>query len=170
MHHASQNIRGHALNRPSQSPALGGWRGCLFRTIRGSLPEAALELIEKRIYQGHGKFFKLYLGVLMPDHVHLIIQPLPTGEYDHSLEHPKRIYYTLGQIVKGIKGASARDINTLLGTTGSLWQDERLDRLIRNEIEYIEKYRYILYNPVKAGLIEPYEEYRFYLRPPPGAD
>ena len=137
-----------------------------FRSSRGVLPDAALELIEKRIYFGHGKFFRLFLGVIMPDHVHLIIQPLPTGKFDTSLDRPHAIYYTLGEICKGIKGASARDINKLLGTTGSVFQDERFDRIIRNEKEYLEKYRYILYNPVKAGLIEAYGEYRFYLRPP----
>ncbi|HWF44323.1 MAG TPA: transposase [Candidatus Kapabacteria bacterium] len=137
-----------------------------WRSIRGALPEEALALVEKRIYAGHGKFFRLYAGVIMPDHVHLIIQPLPTGEYDRLLDHPRAIYYTLAQIVKGIKGASARDINLLLGTSGSVWQDERYDRIIRNENEYLEKYRYVLYNPVKAGLIEPWQEYRFYLSPP----
>ena len=137
-----------------------------FRTIRGALPDEALAIVQKRIYQGHGKFFQLFLGVVMPDHVHLIIKPLPTGDYDRSLDHPRMIYYTVGEIVKGIKGSSARDINKLLGWTGSLWQDERFDRIIRNEKEFLEKYRYILYNPVKAGLIEPWEEYKFYLRPP----
>ncbi len=137
-----------------------------FRSIRGTLPDAALERVEKRIYIGHGKFFRLYLGVIMPDHVHLIIQPLPSGKFDTALDYPRAIYYTIGEICKGVKGASARDINKLLGTSGSVFQDERFDRILRNEKEYLEKYRYILYNPVKAGLIEPYEDYRFYLRPP----
>jgi putative transposase len=140
-----------------------------WRSIRGVLPDEALELIEKRIYAGHDKFFRLYTGVIMPDHVHFIIQPLPTGEYNRLLDHPQTIYYSVGDIVKGIKGSSARDINLLLGTRGSVWQDERYDRILRNEKEYFEKYRYIQYNPdnpVKAGLIEPWGEYRFYLRPP----
>ncbi|HZK75978.1 MAG TPA: hypothetical protein VFD13_03635 [Candidatus Kapabacteria bacterium] len=145
-----------------------GWRVYFvtFRSIRGSLPDAALELIEKRIYFGHGKYFRLFLGVIMPDHVHLIIQPLPSEKFDTTLDYPRAIYYSLGEICKGIKGASARDINQLLGTTGSVFQDERFDRILRNEKEYLEKYRYILYNPVKAGLIEPYGKYRFYLYPP----
>jgi hypothetical protein len=75
-------------------------------------------------------------------------------------------YYSLSEIVKGIKGASARDINLVLGRRGPLWQDERWDRLLRNEHEYLEKYRYILYNPVKARLIEAFQKYPFYVFPP----
>ncbi len=137
-----------------------------FRSARGTLPPAALEMIERRIYFGHNKFFRLFLGVIMPDHVHLLIQPLPTGELDTLLDYPRKVYYIIGEIMKGIKGSAARDINRGLGTTGSVFQDERFDRIIRNEKEYLEKYRYILYNPVKAGLIEPFGEYRFYLYPP----
>ncbi len=131
-----------------------------WRSVRGELPEAARECLEKRIYAGHGVWFTLYVGVIMPDHVHLIIQPLPIKE-SNPIEYP-----ALGMILRGIKGSSARDINALLGTTGSVWQDERFDRIIRNEKEFAEKYRYILYNPVKAGLIQPWEMYRFYLWPP----
>jgi REP element-mobilizing transposase RayT len=99
----------------------------------------------------------------MPDHVHLIIQPLPAQEPQIGRVTE---YYSLSEIVKGIKGASARDINLVLGRRGPLWQDERWDRLLRNEHEYLEKYRYILYNPVKARLIEAFQEYPFYVFPP----
>jgi REP element-mobilizing transposase RayT len=138
-----------------------------FRSLRGALPNEALELTEKRIYAGHGKWFTLFLGVLMPDHAHLIIQPLPTGKtgFQKNDPLPRMTYFGLGDILKGIKGASARDINLHLVTQGSVWQSDRFDRILRNEKEYLEKYRYILYNPVKASLIQPWEEYRFYLRP-----
>ncbi len=43
---------------------------------------------------------------------------------------------------------------------GSLWQDERFDRIVRDEAEFIEKWEYIAKNPIKAGLAETVDEYR----------
>src|SRR2546423_15508139 len=80
-----------------------------FRSIRGPLPDEALELLERRIYEGHDKWYRLFAGVIMPDHVHFIIQPIPTGKigYEHPDPLPRMLYYGLGDIIKGIKGGSA---------------------------------------------------------------
>ncbi len=56
--------------------------------------------------RGHGTRFQLHAAVIMPDHVHLLLTPLPdeTG-WPHGLP----------AILKLIKGASARSVNNLLG-------------------------------------------------------
>ncbi len=44
---------------------------------------------------------------------------------------------------------------------GKLWQDENLDRVIRDEKELLEKINYIANNPIKANLAEEYEDYKW---------
>jgi hypothetical protein len=45
-------------------------------------------------------------------------------------------------------------VNESRGARGSLWQDESWDRILRNQDEMEEKLRYMLNNPVEAGLVE----------------
>jgi putative transposase len=66
----------------------------------------------------------------MPDHVHLLAQPLP-GE--------KETFINLGKIIKSIKSYSARQINQLRGRQGSLWQAENYDGIVRDEAEFLKK-------------------------------
>jgi len=91
----------------------------------------------------NGKKWTLYAAVVLPDHVHVLAQPLcrdDGGAFD------------LGEILHSIKRFSARKINQARGITGSLWQDERYDRIIRDEAEFLEKWQYIRNNPLKTGL------------------
>ncbi|MBS1904226.1 MAG: transposase [Bacteroidetes bacterium] len=78
----------------------------------------------------HTRRYELYFGVVMPDHVHILLRPLPNG---------RETWFGLPEILRGIKGSSARSINTLLNRSGSVWQDEYFDRLIRDEKELHEK-------------------------------
>jgi putative transposase len=55
--------------------------------------------------------------------------------------------------------ASAREINRARGFKGTLWQDERFDRIVRDYNDYLEKWNYIRNNPVKSGLCQDLEEY-----------
>jgi len=50
------------------------------------------------------------------------------------------------------KTFSARRINSLLGSSGSLWQRDYFDRLVRDEQHFANCVRYIRGNPQKAGL------------------
>lgn len=92
----------------------------------------------------------------MPDHVHLLLQPRE--------KEPGR-WIDLAEILKGIKGVSSRRINQLLGTTGTVWQAVSFDRIIRNDKEYLQKWGYMWNNPVKAGLVEQAEQYRYFVFP-----
>ena len=84
----------------------------------------------------------------MPDHVHLLLKP--------NAEFP------LSRIMKGIKGVSARQINQLRGSTGTVWQDESWDRIVRDAAEFDEKLQYMADNPVKLGLAKVIEEYPYW--------
>lgn len=93
----------------------------------------------------HLQRYILYASVVMPDHAHLLIRPL---------EKVPGVWWDLGELLKGMKGVSARRVNQSLGRKGSLWQDERYDRQIRTESDFYEKRHYIAMNPVRSRLVE----------------
>lgn len=116
-----------------------------FRTSKGILSEKEKTILFDHIKNGHKNFYTLHSLVIMPDHVHLIIE-CNKG-------------YPLPRIMKGIKGVSAYKINKARCTKGELWQQESFDRIIRNEKEYNQKTLYIYYNPFKKGLTAEPENY-----------
>ena len=90
-----------------------------------------------------GSRYLLYDYTVMPDHVHVILKPLPR---EKGLE-------PLGRIVQSIKGWTARHINMVIGRRGAFWQDGSYDHIIRNRQDYEEKTKYIWNNPQVAGLV-----------------
>jgi len=91
----------------------------------------------------HLKLYLLHAYCLMPNHLHLLIQPLP----DNNHEFPKN-----SDIVRKIKSWTAHQINVILNREGTIWQHEYFDRYIRNQSDYARTVQYILDNPVKAQL------------------
>ena len=72
---------------------------------------------------------------------------------------------SLSRIMQGIKSTSAHRINKILHRSGRLWQHESFDRILRSE-EHLElKLEYIGLNPVRAGLVQSPEDYRWFWRP-----
>ena len=88
--------------------------------------------------------------VVMPNHVHLMVR----AEADWT------------RTLQGIKGESALRCNRVLGRRGQFWQHESYDRVVRGD-ELARVARYILTNPVRAGLAGTPGEFRWcseYLR------
>ncbi len=85
--------------------------------------------------------------VIMPNHAHLLIVPMP----GHDLEDILRLW----------KGASAHDCNQLLGRRGPFWRKESFDHIVRS-LDHLQAYRnYNRDNPIKAGItISPLAYYR----------
>jgi len=76
--------------------------------------------------------------VVMPNHVHALIQP-----------HPE---ITLKSILASVRSYSARMINQHLGTTGSFWAHEGFDHMVRS-LHHFRRYQsYIRANPSRARL------------------
>jgi hypothetical protein len=75
-------------------------------------------------------------GVIMPNHVHLLLR-LRTGT-------------ELSALLKGIKGTSARHINLSRETTGGVvWMEESYDHIVRSKAELNHCRNYIRENPAK---------------------
>jgi putative transposase len=104
----------------------------------------------------HKKKYLLHAVVVMPEHIHLLLQPLPLDQQDES-----KGFCNLSEIMHSIKGFSAHKINELHKRKGSIWLTESYDRIVRDEKEYEEKLRYIYENPLKRKLVESPEEYNW---------
>ncbi len=92
----------------------------------------------------------VYAAVILPDHVHILAQPLSSGAGG---------VFDLSEIIHSIKSFSAQKISQYRGVKESVWQDERYDRIVRDEAEFLEKWNYIRNNVVKAELAAIPEEY-----------
>jgi len=136
-----------------------------------------------------GQRLMVHSAVIMPNHVHALIEPLPVSECSQTgmsappsqtgMSAPPSQTgmsvplsqtgmsvsrcYDLSKLLQGIKGASARAANKILGTTGkTFWLDESYDHIVRSEAQYHHYLRYIAANPVKAKL----HKNEFWLQPP----
>jgi REP element-mobilizing transposase RayT len=85
-----------------------------------------------------GQRYELAGYVIMPNHVHVLLR-LKTG-------------HALADILHSWKSFTAKTINKALNRTGTLWQPEYWDRLIRNERHLVACLGYIRDNPGKACL------------------
>jgi putative transposase len=112
-------------------------------------PEEKTIILESLLYWDKVKW-TVHAAVIMPNHVHAIAQPLTL---------PDGGAVNLSGIIRSIKTFSARTINVQRGTQGSLWQDERYDRIIRDDAELLQKWQYLRNNPVERGLAASPEDY-----------
>jgi REP element-mobilizing transposase RayT len=83
--------------------------------------------------------------VVMPDHFHWLVT-LRGG--------------TLSALIARAKGRSARQINLLLGRSGAqVWQPGFHDHALRRDEDVREIARYIVANPLRAGLVRAIGDY-----------
>ena len=82
--------------------------------------------------------------VVMPDHFHWLVQ-LNKG--------------SLGQLMCQAKSLSARAVNSVTGRSGSLWQQGFHDHALRKEEDLVKLARYVVANPLRAGLVEKLGDY-----------
>ena len=61
--------------------------------------------------------------------------------------------------MKRIKGASARALNDRLGRHGALWQPGFYDHALRKDEDRLGTARYIVANPLRAGLVQRLGDY-----------
>ena len=90
----------------------------------------------------------LLCWVLMPDHWHGLVEL--SGEVQ------------LAEVVRVAKGRSARSINLVLGRTGTVWMPGFHDRALRHEDNNVHAARYIVANPLRAGLAKRVGDYPFW--------
>lgn len=100
--------------------------------------EAVRRFVANSLLHFDGQRYDVERFVIMPNHVHVLIQ--------------MRTNYLLRKQFREIQRFTAREINSHLGRTGSLWQSEPFDHVVRSEAQFAYLQRYIDDNPTKARL------------------
>ena len=118
-------------------------RNPLFRNFEGAC--AASRAFENQAFLGDAT---MLAWVLMPDHAHWLLQ---LGECD-----------SLSSVVSRLKSASSRCVNLAMGTQGPVWSRAFHDHAIRNDEGVVSAARYIVANPLRAGLVDRLGNYPFW--------
>jgi len=131
--------------------------------------------------------YELHRYVIMPNHAHLLIKPLPVvsrsteeaslsaaSQWSSDIALMSQIgaplpaeceaeggteYVRLRRITQSLKGYTAREANKILGRKGDFWQTEGFDHWIRDESSHRRCVEYIDRNPVEAELCKQPEEW-----------
>ena len=121
-------------------------------------PEVAA-LVAESLHSRDGQVYDLDTFCIMPNHVHVVFTPLRRED---------ETYEALPAIMQGLKGSTAYQANLLLGRRGSFWQHESYDHGVRDEGERRRIIAYVLNNPVKAGLVQHWQDWPWsYSKYPP---
>lgn len=107
---------------------------CLLRTDR------CAKVVGETLLRDDPNPCRFHALVVMPNHVHALFS-LSAGP-------------PLPRVVASWKGVTARRLNQECHRSGSLWQKDYFDRLIRDDDHFHRCVRYIRNNPVKAKLRE----------------
>ena len=108
-------------------------------------PKAA-ELVLQSLHYLNDNVWKMVCCCVMSNHVHLIV---------YKLKKP------LKNILQSHKSFTGRQVNQILGLEGKFWEEETYDRKIRDRKEFTTQIRYALFNPVKAGLVKHWEDWKY---------
>lgn len=100
--------------------------------------ESIAAMVRDALLHFDGERYRLHAWCIMPNHVHLVIEPLAG--------------WTLIKVMHGLKSYTANRANSLVGRAGSFWQAEYYDHLVRDEADYERVVEYVGANPEKAGL------------------
>ncbi len=115
-------------------------------------PELA-ELVQDSFIRFHGMRYTLHAWCVMPNHVHVLFQPMEG--------------WSMSKIIATWKSYSGRRISEWRKRAGlvpggpGVWQREYFDRYIRDAGHFANTVEYIHENPVKAGLVRNAEEWRY---------
>ena len=101
-------------------------------------------MVEQLQYAQHQALAKSLAWVIMPDHLHWLIE-LQQG--------------TLASLVRRVKSRSTCLINKASRRSGRLWQHGFHDRALRREEDIQAVARYIVANPLRAGLVSRIGDY-----------
>jgi putative transposase len=110
-------------------------------------PDAASFFLNTLRYYKPLLGFKIYSYVVMPDHIHLLIEP--NDRYD------------LSEVMKAIKGSFGRKYLMMRGEKGRVWQRQFFGYTVEDELQLKRNIRYIFENPVRRGIVKNEVDYEF---------
>lgn len=126
--------------------------------------ERVADKVAENLHRLDGEEYRLDAFSVMSNHVHTVFRPLVDDEIIKEILRSQddcliRIP-ALSKIMHTIKGRSARECNLILGRSGSFWEHESFDHVIRAG-KFRRTIRYVLNNPVKIGVVRDWQDYRW---------
>jgi carbamoylphosphate synthase large subunit/REP element-mobilizing transposase RayT len=109
-----------------------GHGSCLLRDPRAG------EIVAHALGFFDGQRYQLDAFVIMPNHVHVLVQPSPGN--------------SLSEVLHSWKSFTANAVNHALNHHGQVWMQESYDHIVRDWDELLRWRRYIGSNPTKARL------------------
>ncbi|SOD88468.1 transposase [Spirosoma fluviale] len=104
------------------------------------------------------KKYDLIAFTIMSNHVHVVFALHPVPEARPAI--------TLDKVMHSLKSFTATKCNELLDKSGRFWEHESYDRLVRDRNELHRIVQYTLQNPVKAGLCQHWQDWKWtYIKP-----
>lgn len=138
-----------------QRRLFGKWDDALHKSLLGPFylkEDRIAEIVANSIRYHDGEWFEILAYCIMPNHVHAVLTPFASTESTD---------YSLTKIMHHIKRNSAKLANAALGRTGAFWQHESYDHFARDEAELERIIKYVIYNPVKAGLVDDWTKWKW---------
>lgn len=141
------------------------------------------QVVAEALHHRDGKDYRLDAYCVMANHVHVVFAPLLTGaqarklaesailrkkglptetQTDSSRNNDQKV--VLAAIMQSLKGFTAWKANQLLKRRGAFWQHESFDHVIQNQAEWERVVKYVLDNPVNAGLVESRQDWKWSFR------
>ncbi len=126
--------------------------------------ERQAEIVQNAFLHFAGERYKLLAFVIMPSHHHWLFLPdeqwsvkavQSSTQSDGHRRTPREI------VSHSIQSYTATMCNRIRGESGSYWQTETFDHWVRDEAEMLRIINYIENNPVKAGLVDRPELWRW---------
>jgi len=123
------------------------------------------QLVYDAILYRNGSQYDVICFTVMPNHVHMVFSVLEKKPFVEQPNRPpskrRSAKYLLSPILQSLKWYTAREANKILKRTGSFWQHESYDRVVRDEGELRRIVEYVMNNPVKAGLAKRAEAWKW---------
>ncbi|HEX5810156.1 MAG TPA: transposase [Anaerolineales bacterium] len=120
--------------------------------------ENIAKIVVDEIHRMENERYLLMAYCIMPNHVHLLIRSLLREQLRHKGKTAK---FPVADTMRLLKGRTARLSNLELNRNGSFWHHESYDHYVRNEDELTRTILYIINNPVKAGLVREWKDWKF---------
>lgn len=112
-------------------------------------------IVAESLHFRHTKTYRLDAFSIMPNHVHIVVKPLPISDREEPA------YHSLASNMQSLKGYTAFKCNRRLGREGEFWAHESYDHYVRDADEWRRIMKYVLNNPVKARYVDTWRDWKW---------
>lgn len=126
------------------------------RSVEWLLEPRISKIVQDNLYYHAGKKYSLWAYFIMPNHVHVVLQPNEANDKKAQYESG-----SLSAILHSLRSYTAKEANKVLDRKGTFWQSEAYDHLVRDNNELQRIIYYVENNPVRAGLVRNPEDWQY---------